>query len=124
MVKEETITPQLTAFKTELKAEVSRIMAYWSAHAPDREHGGFYGKIDNNNRVTAAAPKGSVLNSPILRAFAAADNHQPDPFFMVMANRAYHYILDHFIDKQYGGVYWAVNYLGEPFDTKKQVYAI
>jgi mannobiose 2-epimerase len=32
--------------------------------------------------------------------------------------------MDFFIDKKYGGVFWSVNYKGEPFDSKKQIYAI
>ena len=32
--------------------------------------------------------------------------------------------MDHFIDKEYGGVYWSLDYKGQPKDTKKQFYAI
>ena len=41
-----------------------------------------------------------------------------------MAERAFRYIIDHFIDKKYGGVYWTVDYKGDPYDTKKQIYAL
>jgi mannobiose 2-epimerase len=41
-----------------------------------------------------------------------------------MATRAKDYLIDHFIDKEYGGVYWSVDYQGRPLDTKKQFYAI
>ena len=40
------------------------------------------------------------------------------------ATRAKDYILDHFIDPEYGGVYWSLDYKGQPLDTKKQFYAI
>lgn len=33
------------------------------------------------------------------------------------------YILEHFIDHEYGGTYWSVTADGEPLDTKKQFYA-
>ncbi len=56
--------------------------------------------------------------------FGGFFNHDPDPVYFVKASRAYRYIVDHFIDKQYGGVYWSVDYRGNPLDTKKQVYAI
>jgi mannobiose 2-epimerase len=42
----------------------------------------------------------------------------------LIADRAYQYISDHFIDKEQGGVYWLVDYKGKPLDPKKQVYAI
>jgi len=37
--------------------------------------------------------------------------------------RAYHYFITHFTDKEHGGVYWSVDYKGNPSDRKKQVYA-
>ncbi|MDP9081902.1 MAG: AGE family epimerase/isomerase [Bacteroidota bacterium] len=124
MINQPNINHQLIAFKQELTDELSRILAYWAAITPDTENGGFYGKIDNDNKVAAEAPKGSVLNARILWTFSAAYNRKPDPLFMVMAKRAYQYICDKFMDDERGGVYWSVDYKGKPLDTKKQVYAI
>ncbi len=39
-----------------------------------------------------------------------------------MATRALEYILHHFIDPEYGGVYWSVDEKGEMLDGKKQIY--
>jgi mannobiose 2-epimerase len=44
--------------------------------------------------------------------------------YLNTAERAFVYIIDHFIDKKYGGVYWSVDYKGDPLDTKKQIYAL
>ena len=41
-----------------------------------------------------------------------------------MATRAKEYIIQYFIDPEYGGVYWSVDSKGQPLDTKKQFYAI
>ena len=46
-----------------------------------------------------------------------------NPEYLKYAERAYQYITSHFIDKEFGGVYWTVDYKGNPLDTKKQVYA-
>ena len=115
---------QLGIFKGELLEELEQILYYWGTVVPDDTHGGFYGKIDNDNNVTAGAPKGSVLNARILWSFSAAYNFSPDPLYLDMANRAYNYITQHFIDAEHGGVYWTVDFEGNPLDTKKQVYAI
>jgi len=115
---------QLNIFGQELTDELTRIINYWADITPDKEHEGFYGKIDNNNQVSPNAPKGSVLNARILWTFSAAYNHHPEPVHLDMATRAYQYIINHFIDDQQGGVYWSVDYKGAPLDTKKQVYAI
>jgi len=44
--------------------------------------------------------------------------------YLEAATRAKDYLIEHFIDKEYGGVYWSVDYQGHPLDTKKQFYAI
>lgn len=113
----------LANYKTELTAELSNIIAYWRKYVPDEVNGGFFGKIDNDNNVTANAPKGSVLNARILWSFSAAYNLRPDAESLQMAHRAYDYINKHFIDTEFGGVYWSVDYKGNKLDTKKQVYA-
>lgn len=113
----------LADFKTELTAELHQILDYWTQYTVDVENGGFYGKISNDNQVENTSPKGAVLNARVLWSFAAAHNLNP-AHNLDLADRAYRYILDHFIDKTYGGVYWTVDFQGRPLDTKKQVYAI
>jgi mannobiose 2-epimerase len=123
MKAEETIAQQLQTYKHELSNELSNILNYWMDNTVDEQHGGFYGRIDNDNNVIPASPKGAVLNARILWSFSAAYNLNPDERYLDMADRAYQYITKHFIDAEFGGVYWSVDYLGNPLDTKKQVYA-
>src|SRR5215211_7195059 len=111
-------------YKTELEEELKSILRYWMAYTIDTENGGFYGKVDNDNKVYTEAPKGSVLNSRILWSFSAAYNHTSEKEYLEVAKRAFHYIANYFIDKEYGGVYWGVDYKGSPLDTKKQIYAL
>ena len=40
-----------------------------------------------------------------------------------MAARAYNYLANHLIDKEFGGLYWTVDHAGNKLDNKKQVYA-
>jgi mannobiose 2-epimerase len=121
---EQLIKAQTEIYTAELKTELGRILQFWSDFTPDEVNGGFYGRIDNDNQVIAGSPKGSVLNARILWTFSAAYNLNPNPDYLALASRAYHYIVKHFIDQQYGGVYWSVDFKGHPIDTKKQVYAI
>jgi len=117
------IATELQAYKDELNAELNNIMEYWSRYTVDDSYGGFYGKIDGQNRVDVLAPKGSVLNARILWSFAAAYNYSPLPYYLELADRAFDYIEKYFIDHEHGGVYWTVDHEGKPLDTKKQVYA-
>ena len=114
----------LQQYYTELDHECLSILDWWMKHSIDDNNGGFYGRIDNDNNVMAGAPKGSVLNSRILWTFSAAYNHYKTPGYLQTAARAFNYISTHFIDTEYGGVYWSVNEFGKPLDVKKQVYAI
>lgn len=115
---------QIVQYKKEQDEELHSILSYWMHYTIDKEHGGFYGRIDHDNNIDSQAAKGSVLNSRILWSFSAAFKHTGNPEYLVVAERAFTYILEHFIDKNYGGVYWSVDYKGKVLDTKKQIYAL
>ena len=112
------------------------ILPFWMERMVDRENGGFYGRIDGQGRLHPQAEKGAILNARILWAFAAAyrvmddgtkgahETYRSHDSYLTMATRAKDYLVEHFIDKEYGGVYWSVDYQGRPLDTKKQFYAI
>ena len=108
------------------------ILPFWMEKMVDREHGGFYGRIDGHGQLHPDAEKGAILNARILWTFSAAyrvmremsGESEAVREYLEMATRAKDYILDHFIDVEHGGVYWSVDYLGHPLDTKKQFYAI
>lgn len=114
----------LQQLKLELQDELEQILQYWTLHSPDLAQRGFYGKIDNDNIPDANAPKGAVLNARILWTFSAAYNYTPRAEYLAIADRAFDYITKHFVDKEYGGVYWSVDHKGNPLDTKNQVYAL
>jgi cellobiose epimerase len=114
----------LTEYKAAMQKELSSILQFWMEHTVDIKNGGFTGQIDFNNQLIETAPKGSVLNARILWSFAAAYNLTKNAAYLQNAQRAYQYICNYFIDKEHGGVYWTVDYKGNPLDTKKQVYAI
>jgi mannobiose 2-epimerase len=118
------MNPLLQQYRNEMAGELGNILDFWQHRAVDEENGGFYGKVDNKNRVFANAPKGAVLNSRILWTFSAAYNLTRDAAYLRLAERAYSYIKDYFLDLEYGGVYWTVDQNGKPLDTKKQIYAL
>lgn len=114
----------LSEYKTEVESELHSILGYWIKHTIDEIHGGFFGKIDNHNDIYTTAPKGAVLNARILWSFSAAYMHSRNEEYLSAATRAFEYIRDHFIDKEFGGVYWTVDFEGNMLDSKKQVYAL
>ena len=103
---------------------LNNILPFWSERMVDKEHGGFYGRIDGHDILHPEAEKGAVLNARILWTFAGATRILHRMPHRILAARAKDYLLTHFIDPQYGGVYWSLNADGSPLDTKKQTYAI
>ena len=102
----------------------NNILRFWIDKMTDNEHGGYYGRIDGHGVLHPNAEKGAILNARILWAFSAAYRVMHNPEYLEAAKRAKDYIIDHFVDIEYGGVYWSVDYEGKPLDTKKQFYAI
>ena len=114
----------LEKYKLEMEQELASILSYWIKYTVDMNNGGFVGKIDHSNEIYPEAPKGSVLNSRILWTFSAAYNLTRNSEYLAIAQRAFHYLTQNFIDKDFGGVYWTVDHRGLPLDTKKQFYAL
>ena len=102
----------------------NNILSFWSTKMVDRENGGFYGRIDGNEQLHADAEKGAILNARILWSFSAAYRVLGKPEYLEMATYAKDYFIDHFIDREYGGVYWSLDAKGQPLNTRKQFYAI
>ena len=114
-----------TAMKREMQEVLQQnILRFWLDKMQDRERGGFYGRIDGHEQLHAEAEKGAILNARILWAFSAAYRVLGDREYLEAAQRARQYLVAHFIDPDYGGVYWSVDCEGRPLDTKKQFYAI
>lgn len=114
----------LQQYRIEMQQELEDILAYWMKYTFDNEHGGFVGRIDHEQRIYNDAPKGSVLNGRILWSFSAAYNLTKKKEYLLVAERAFQYITEFLIDKEFGGVYWTADYKGNPLDTKKQIYAL
>ena len=100
----------------------SNILRFWLKYAVDDDFGGFRGQITNDLVIDPKADKGLILNARILWTFSKAYSVYHEDVYLQTANRAYAYIVEHFWDEEFGGVYWMLNYLGEPSDTKKRVY--
>ena len=102
----------------------TNILRFWQERMVDYRQGGFYGRIDGYNVLHPDAEKGAVLNARILWTFAAAARVLNNTPYRILAARAYDYLMQWFMDREQGGVYWSLNADGTPLDTKKQTYAI
>lgn len=99
-----------------------RLVPFWSSLA-DEAHGGFYGQVGFDLSPMKTAPKGSILNSRILWFFSSAILALNRPELLHPARHAFRFLTEYCMDREHGGVYWAVNYNGAPMDTTKHTYA-
>lgn len=97
------------------------IIPFWQK-LRDETYGGFYGFMGPELSVDKKAVKGCILNSRILWFFSNAVLTLKDEVLLADAAHAYHFMKEHCIDKEYGGVFWSVTYDGVPDDTTKHIY--
>ena len=102
----------------------NNILRFWLDKMQDDENGGFYGQMTGRGQLIKEADKGAILNARILWSFSAAYRVLGEKEYLEAATWAKEYFISHFIDHEYGGVFWSLDYKGQPKDTKKQFYAI
>lgn len=112
-----------TAWLEQIEDELNdNIMRFWGERTLDETFGGFIGEMDHLGKINNKAAKSLVLNARILWTFSAAHRVYPNAGYLRMADRAYAYLQKVFMDSEFGGLYWMVDYTGQPIQDKKQVY--
>jgi cellobiose epimerase len=113
---------KITEFQKRVRKELDEnIIPFWMNRTID-SRGGFIGRMTNGGAVDEKAPKGLVLNSRILWTFSALYEFEKKPEYLALAKRAYDYMVEYFLDKKYGGMFWMLDWQGRPLEDKKQVY--
>lgn len=107
---------------TEVKEHlVKDIIPFWQS-MKDEEYGGFYGYLGFDLKLDKKAVKGCILNSRILWFFSNAYLLLKEESLLESARHAFCFLKEHATDKENGGIYWSLNYKGEPEDTTKHTY--
>ncbi|MCI4670212.1 MAG: AGE family epimerase/isomerase [Bacteroidia bacterium] len=105
------------------KAELSELLDWWIQNMVDEEHGGFRGEIDQNGKIVPETGKSIILNTRILWSFSHAARFTEKSEYKEIADRAFTYLTNHYIDKVSRGLVWMLDPKGYPVDGKKQIYA-
>lgn len=106
----------------EIKDELlGHIIPFWNSLRDD-EFGGWYGQVNKDLNVDKKGEKGVILHSRILWFYSNAYIALKDPALLDNAKHAYEFLTEKCYDKQYGGVYWAMNYDGTVLDDMKHSY--
>lgn len=109
--------------QAEFLEELRSIADWWLDNTIDDEHGGFIGEITATNDIKPLADKGVILNTRILWFFSEAALFVDSARYAAAADKAYRYLVDHFIDHEHGGVFWMLDYQGKVVNDRKQIYA-
>ena len=105
------------------KELIEDILPYWMKYGVDNDGDGFYGAVDLNNKPVPEVNKTCVLNARILWTFSGADLMYANPKYKAMADRAYLVMINHFLDKEYGGFFMEIAPDNSMANTVKHTYA-
>jgi cellobiose epimerase len=108
--------------KNEITKELTEhILPFWEK-LMDKEYGGIYGKVDVDLNVDKHADKGGIITSRFLWTYSAAYRVTKNEQYLQVADHVYKFFVNKIYDKEYNGLYWLVDYKGNPKDTRKHVY--
>lgn len=97
------------------------IIPFWSK-LEDKENGGFYGFMDFDLNLDKQADKGVILHNRILWFYSSCYKLIGGEENKRLAKHAYEFVKNNCIDYNMGGVYWMLDYKGNPTDTMKHTY--
>lgn len=99
----------------------THILPFWMK-LKDKEHGGFFGKVNFDLTIDKEAEKGGIAASRFLWSFSAAYRITKKPEYLEYAHHAYQFLIEKVYDHEYRGLFWQVDFKGQPVEDQKHVY--
>ena len=119
-------TKDLAAYARDYRIELAeKIMPYWYDHALDTNYGGYLLSDDANGHAPPAREKQIVTQSRMIWGFSRAHRNglsDAKRNYLLAAQIGYRFLLDHFLDQEHGGYFWATDLSGQPINERKIVY--
>ena len=114
---------KLPAMRADVQRELDEdLIPFWQKRVIDYQNGGFIGRMETNGDVDLRSVKGLILNARLLWSYAALYQYSNEDSLFSLAQRAFNYMTQHFVDYEHGGAFWALDFKGNFLDTKKKVY--
>lgn len=109
-------------FKQEIQKELEdHIIPFWDKLC-DYEKGGFYGFVGSDLKLDKNAVKGVILHSRILWFYSSCFIVLKREDCLEKARHCFDFLEKYCVDREYGGVYWAVNADGTINNAMKHTY--
>jgi len=109
-----------------MKAQLAeKILPYWFDTAQDTNHGGYLLNDDAVKGRRTPPEKQIVTQSRMVWAFSLAQIEgysDTNRNYLKAAAQGYHFLLDHFLDRQNGGYFWTTDLEGQPVNDGKFLY--
>jgi cellobiose epimerase len=110
----------------EMKAQLAgKILPYWYHTGQDTKRGGYLLADDAINGRGTPDEKQIVTQSRMVWAFSLAQLEgysDTNLNYLPAAAQGYHFLLGHFLDRQYGGYFWTTDLNGKPVNDCKLLY--
>lgn len=97
------------------------LIPFWE-NLRDSEYGGYCSYVGFDLKEDCKAEKGCILNSRILWFFSNAYLLLGEEHLLEHACHAYHFLKEHCLDQERGGIYWSLTYDGCVEDDTKHTY--
>lgn len=127
-MKKSSLSPEtiqlLTNYKTAVEAELKTILQWWMTNITNQQQTSFHGEINAFNQPVENMPVSLVMQSRLLWTFSSAYTTIQNKAYLQFADAIYQYLVQHFTDKTFGGMYWSVKQNGEVDLDKKQMYGL
>ncbi len=110
----------------EMKTQLAgKILPYWFDTAQDTNRGGYLLNDDAVKGRGVPSEKQIVTQSRMVWAFSLAQIEgysDTNRNYLQAATQGYHFLLDHFLDRQNGGYFWTTDLEGKPVNDCKFLY--
>jgi mannose/cellobiose epimerase-like protein (N-acyl-D-glucosamine 2-epimerase family) len=110
----------------EFRAKLSsQILPYWFNTAIDWTNGGYLLADDAAKPAPPATEKWLVGQSRMMWGFSHAHLHglsTPGRNYLKAAEQGYRFLTNHFLDREFGGYFWATDLQGKPVIQRKILY--
>lgn len=110
--------------RTRLDVLAANDWAFWKAHGPDREHGGYHGTLDRKEQPVAPTDKGLIQQARHLWTTSLwYEEKERTPEVKALSDELYRFFMAHFHDRGAKEFHFKVSRKGEPIETRKVLYA-
>lgn len=100
---------------------ITHILPFWMK-LKDNQNGGFYGMVDYELTIHKEADKGGIAAARYLWSFSAAYRITQKSEYIECAHHAYKFLVEKVYDQVHKGLFWLVDYQGNPVQDQKHVY--